>query len=149
MTPAAAAESRRIGTCGGLHADAAAEDVLGSAMLAACSDAAAGRRIVQRAGAMGLRPEHFEQPSRRFLFALLVDLTQAGQPVDPVAVAYEVERRALANVAAGVVDVDVATLRGRLEALAHGTVAVGVVEHRARLLIEAAEVRRAAQGMAN
>lgn len=130
-----------VGTCGSLLAEAPEEDVIGAPMLAACWDAEAGRRVVRRAVALGLRPEHFQRPSLGFLFSVLVDLAEAGEPVDPVAVAHEAERRALANVDAGVVDVDVRTLRARLEALAHGTVAVGVIEHRAGLVIDAARNR--------
>ena len=90
-----------VGTCGSLLAEAPEEDVIGAPMLAACWDAEADRRVRRRAVALGLRPEHFQRPSLGFLFSVLVDLAEAGEPVDPVAVAHEAERRALANVSRG------------------------------------------------
>ena len=113
-------------------------------MLAALLDREAGWRVLDRALATGLRFEHFSSPSIAFLFRVVTDLAEARQPVDPLAVASECERRCLANVAAGVVDVDWRTLYGRILGIANATVTMNVIEHRANLVLSAARNRQVA-----
>ncbi len=130
-----------LGCAGGMRADEAERDVVGAAMLAGLVDFDAGHRIVDRARAAGLCPEHFYATSIAFMWSSIVELRDSEQPVDPLAVAHELERRALANVVAGVIDVDWTSLRGRLLELAHEVVAVNTIEHRAGLVVGAARNR--------
>ena len=131
----------RIGRNGGLHACEAAQEIVGGITLAALLGVDAGHRALERARGEGLLPEHFERPSDGFLFALLCELADAGQPLDPLAVAHEVERRMQEGVPVELAGVDWPTLYGRIVALAAGTSYVGAIEHRARLVIDAATQR--------
>jgi replicative DNA helicase len=103
--------------------EAAERSVLGAILSAACVDRDAGWRIVDRALATGLLPEHFFLASHGEMFATLVRMRHGRVPVDPISVAHEL----------GVCGADALT-RGRLWTLAHEVVATNTVERHAQIV---------------
>jgi replicative DNA helicase len=70
----------------------AEEDVLGAILSAASYDVAAGHRLLDRVLATGLVEADFYRPSLGHLFAQLRAMRSVEMPLDPVSVAYELER---------------------------------------------------------
>lgn len=101
--------------------------VLGVILRAACLEVDTGHRALRRVRAAGLDPEHFALASHRALFELLVVLADAGEPLDPVSVAAEIDARH-----------DDPRLIARLYVLAHEVPVVSAAERYARIVIEAA-----------
>jgi hypothetical protein len=129
------------GVAGGIYAHEAEREIPAAIMLAGDVELSAGHRALARARAVGVEPAHFYSRTLGLLYAVIIELADAGQPVDPLAIAHELERRALANVPTGLVAIDWPTMHGRLVELAHEVCAVGVLEHRARLVVDAAARR--------
>ena len=111
--------------------DAEAE-VVGAILLAAISDVSAGWSVMDRALATGLVPDDFWRQSYGYLFLVLADMRHRRIPLDPLAVAVELE---------GLDAPD--HVRARLEVLARSTVAFGCIEHRAGIVMHAARERAA------
>jgi replicative DNA helicase len=105
----------------------AERSVLGAILRAACLDVDAGHRVVRRVRAAGLDPEHFALASHGALFEVFIVLTDAGEPLDPVSVAAEIDARH-----------EDPHLMARLQVLAHETPVVSAAERYARIVIEAA-----------
>ena len=111
----------------------AERSVLGAVLAAGSLDVGAGHRTLERAIATGLDPAHFYGSSLGNLYARLVDLHERGLPLDPVSIAYELER-------AGA-EPDVI---GRLRQLAHEVTAISPVTRWAEIVATAGRERNAA-----
>ena len=121
-------------------------DVLACVLSASLISSGAGRRVLARARGTGLEPHYFYYASLGGLYDVMCDLADSGDPVDPISIAAEIDRRATdaLPLVHGYVDVD--QLRARLHLLAHEVTAFGVVEHRARLVVAAWRARQEASG---
>jgi replicative DNA helicase len=126
------------------------EQVLGAVIFAASSDTSVdglplAYRLLDRAAATGLTAEDFARPSHRVLWHLLCDMRDQGAPLDPAAVASELERVVeervgeLGTIVGGTVDRT--ALIGRLRALVVLAPPLCSIEWRAQRVIEAARRR--------
>lgn len=101
--------------------------VLTTVLGAACLDVEAGHRVVRRARAAGLGPEHFAVASHAHLWATIERLVDANAPVDPVSVAAELDR-----------DHADPHVVGRLRVLACDVAPFGATERYVRIVVDAA-----------
>jgi replicative DNA helicase len=111
----------------------AERSVIGAVLAAASLDVDAGHRTLKRIIATGLDPNDFYVASLGNLYAWLVALHERGLPLDPVSVAYELER-----------DGAEASVVGRLWALAHEVHAITPASRWAEIVARAGRSRRAA-----
>lgn len=111
--------------------DAEAE-VVGAILLAAIVSVETGHRILDRALETGIVAEDFWRQSLGLLFVTLCDMQAQDLPLDPLAVAVELD----GIYAPGHV-------RARLEVLARSTTAFGHIEHRCGIVMAASRDRAA------
>ena len=101
--------------------------VLGAILCAACLDVDAGHRVLRRVQVVGLDPDHFALASHSALFEVLIVLAGAGEPLDPISVAAEIDARH-----------EDPRLLDRLYVLAHEVAVISGAERYARIVVEAA-----------
>jgi replicative DNA helicase len=111
----------------------AERSVLGAVLAAGSLDVEAGHRTLERIIATGLDPEDFFLRSHGTLYAALIDMHHRGHPLDPVSVAYELEREGADPHALG-----------RLRVLAHEVHAITPAPRWAEIVAKAGRERRAA-----
>jgi replicative DNA helicase len=107
--------------------------VIGAIIAAASLDVGAGHRVLDRVVATGLDPNDFYVASFGALYARLVAMRERELPLDPVSVAYELERE-------GAEPVVVA----RLHQLAYEVAAISPAPRWAAIVVESARRWRAA-----
>jgi len=112
---------------------AAERSVIGAVLAAGSLDVEAGHRTLERIIATGLDPNDFYLASLGQLYGQLIELHHRGHPLDPVSVAYELERED-----AG------ADVLGRLQVLAHECHAITPAARWAEIVAKAGRERRAA-----
>lgn len=112
----------------------AERSVLAAILAAACVDVELGHRVLRRARATGLHPAHFWLASHGRLFEALIRLEQAGQPLDPVSLAAELDR-----------DHADPTIVSRLRVLAHEHAPSAAVARYSEIVRDAAEAREIAE----
>jgi replicative DNA helicase len=118
--------------------DVAAErSVLGAILSAGAYGRDAGWRVLARVESTGLHAGHFYLGTHAALFRELQVMRDEGLPLDPLSVSSQLEQRAIDSIGpvAGLIDFDVASLRGRLHQLGHEVTAFSNVEHHARIVL--------------
>jgi len=111
----------------------AERSVLGAVLAAGSLDVGAGHRTLDRIIATGLDPNNYYVASLGQLYAHLIEFHYRGHPLDPVSVAYELER-----------DGAEPDVIGRLHQLAHEVTAISPVARWAEIVAKAGRERRAA-----
>jgi replicative DNA helicase len=111
----------------------AERSLLGAVFAAGSLDVDAGFRTLDRIIETGLDPNHFYIGSNGMLYARLLDLRQREIPLDPVSVAYELEKDGA----------DPWTV-ARLHELAHEITAITPAARWAEIVAEAGRRRRVA-----
>lgn len=100
---------------------------IGCIFSAASYSADAGIRVAKRVHAAGLDPDHFALAAHGELYRVILQLAEAGVPVDPVSVAAELDRT---HGDPHLID--------RLRVLAHEVPAIGAADRYARIVVDAA-----------
>ena len=111
----------------------AERSVIGAVLAAGSLDVAAGHRTLERAIATVLDPAHFYGASSGNLYARMLVLHERGLPLDPVSIAYELER-----------DGAEPDVIGRLRQLAYEVTAISPVARWAEIVAKAGRTRTAA-----